>query len=56
MLLVESEMRKVSDMERFMNEQKLKMLLKFEKIKILEEFYNIHNGDRQICLEFEVSE
>jgi len=28
-------------MERAMNEQKLKMLLKFERINTLEEFYNV---------------
>lgn len=29
------------EMERKMNEQKLKMLIKFEKIKLLEDFYNV---------------
>ena len=28
-------------MERVINEQKLKMLIKFEKIKLLEDFYNV---------------
>ena len=28
-------------MERQMNEQKLKLLIKFEKIKVIEDFYNV---------------
>lgn len=52
-------------MEREINEEKLKMLIKFERIKLLEDFYNVsvfHNllqkyhQDEQICLEIEVSD
>ena len=32
---------KASDLERQMNELKLKMLIKFDKIKLLEDFYNV---------------
>ena len=32
---------KASDLERQMNELKLKMLIKLDKIKILEDFYNV---------------
>ena len=49
-----------------MNEQKLKMLLKFEKISMLEEFYNVRiltlyyikqcHPDQQISLEVEVQD
>jgi hypothetical protein len=33
--------QKASDLERQMNELKLKMLIKFDKIKLLEDFYNV---------------
>jgi len=33
----------VSEMERMINEQKLKMLIKFEQIKLLEDFYNVRS-------------
>ena len=29
------------EMEREINEEKLKMLIKFERIKLLEDFYNV---------------
>jgi hypothetical protein len=32
---------KLGEIERAMNEAKLKMLIKFEKIKLLEDFYNV---------------
>lgn len=40
-----------------MNEQKLKLLIKFDQIKVLEEFYNRSTElEHQIHLEIEVSE
>ena len=33
--------QKASDLERQMNELKLKMLIKFDKIKLFEDFYNV---------------
>lgn len=38
---MQAEGEKLAEMERGMNEQKLKMLLKFERINTLEEFYNV---------------
>jgi len=38
---VQGEGEMLAQMEREMNEQKLKMLLKFERINTLEEFYNV---------------
>ena len=35
--------QKASDLERQMNELKLKMLIKFDKIKLLEDFYNVRS-------------
>lgn len=31
----------MAEVERQMNEAKLKMLIKFEKIKLLEDYYNV---------------
>lgn len=40
-----------------MNELKLKLLIKFDQIKVLEEFYNGNNEpEKQIHLEIEVSD
>ena len=42
-----------------MNEMKLKMLLKFDQIKLLEDFYNYHHDEdeeKQIHLDVEVDE
>ena len=47
---------KIIEMEKRMNEQKLKMLIKFEKIKLLEDFYNKYNTEQPICLEIEIKE
>jgi len=47
-----------------MNEEKLKMLIKFEKIKMVEDFYNVrlffnffqkYHVDNPVCLEIDVS-
>lgn len=38
------EHSRLAEMERHMNEQKLRLLLKFEKIKMLEEYYNQNNS------------
>lgn len=60
------EHQRAGEIEREMNELKLKMLIKFDKIKMLEDFYNVSgysclskqgcNPEKQIFLEIEVSE
>ena len=50
---------KLIQSENQMNEMKLKMLLKFDQIKLLEDFYNYHHADdpeKQIHLDVEVDE
>ena len=39
----QAEQQKVSEMERMIKEQKLKMLIKFEQIKLFEDFYNVRS-------------
>ncbi len=41
MSVAQLEHMRLGEVERTMNEAKLKMLLKFEKIKLLEDFYNV---------------
>eukprot|EP00347_Sterkiella_histriomuscorum_P019040 403343196 len=53
---VKFENDKLIEMEKYMNEQKLKMLIKFEKIKQLEDYYNQRNPQNQVALDLEISD
>ena len=37
---------KLIESENSVNEMKLRMLIKFEQIKMLEDFYNMHHADQ----------
>ena len=37
---------KLIESENSVNEMKLRILIKFEQIKMLEDFYNIHHSDQ----------
>ena len=41
LMIVQQEQFRMAEVERQMNEAKLKMLIKFEKIKQLEDYYNV---------------
>ena len=40
-MLVQQDQFRMAEVERQMNEAKLKMLIKFEKIKHLEDYFNV---------------
>lgn len=43
-------------LETDMNQQKLKMLIKFDKIKFLEDFYNYHSPSEEIHLDADIEQ
>ena len=59
MELIKTQQEKLIEGENQLNEMKLRLLIKFEQIKILEDFYNrrhIDSVDRQIHLDIELDQ
>ena len=58
MELIKVQNEKLLAGESHINEMKLRMLVKYEKIKLLEDFYNRYHSDdeQQIHLEIELDE